>query len=68
MRCRSIVALAIVFGIGVFVGRGFGPSAIVTAQTSEPSNPYAEMLHVGIVVKDLDQAVARWRAPSSSGL
>ncbi|HEX8202948.1 MAG TPA: VOC family protein [Isosphaeraceae bacterium] len=62
MRLRAIIGLVTVFGLGILVGRGFGPSAVATAQDAKPANPYAEMLHVGIVVKDLDQAVARWRA------
>jgi methylmalonyl-CoA/ethylmalonyl-CoA epimerase len=61
MRLRTLVVLAAVFGVGVVVGRGLGPPA-ATAQDATPANPYAEMLHVGIVVKDLDKAVEKWRA------
>src|SRR5262249_12812148 len=32
------------------------------AQDRSTGDPYAEMLHVGVVVKDLEQAVARWKA------
>ncbi len=60
MRCRTIVALLAAFGLGVLAGRGAGPSA--AAQDKASAAPYAEMLHVGVVVKDLDQAVARWKA------
>ena len=60
MRSRTIVALVAAFGLGVLAGRGTGPTA--AAQDNTPTNPYAEMLHVGVVVKDLDQAVARWKA------
>ncbi len=60
MRSRTIVALVAAFGLGVLAGRGTGP--IATAQDNAPTNPYAEMLHVGVVVKDLHQAVARWKA------
>ncbi len=60
MRARTIVALVAAFGLGVAAGRGTGPSA--AAQDKPRENPYAEMLHVGVVVKDLDQAVARWKA------
>src|SRR5262245_40902909 len=52
MRTRSMVATAIaVLGLTGAPGRG-----------EEPPNPYGEMLHVGIVVRDLDKAVAQWRA------
>ncbi len=57
MRLRTIVALIAAFGLGVVAGRGTGPTA--TAQDKAPDNPYAEMLHVSVVVKDLDEAVAR---------
>jgi catechol 2,3-dioxygenase-like lactoylglutathione lyase family enzyme len=60
MRSRTIIALIAAFSLGVLAGRGAGPTA--AAQDKGPADPYAEMLHVGIVVKDLDQAVARWRA------
>ena len=32
------------------------------AKADAAANPYASMLHVGIVVKDLDKAVERWKA------
>jgi hypothetical protein len=60
MRCRTIVALVAAFGVGVIAGRGTGRTA--AAQDKAPSNPYAEMLHVGVVVKDLEQAVAQFKA------
>jgi catechol 2,3-dioxygenase-like lactoylglutathione lyase family enzyme len=60
MRSRTIVALLAAFGLGVLAGRGAGPTA--AAQDRAAADPYAEMLHVGVVVKDLDQAVARWKA------
>ncbi len=60
MSSRTIVALLAAFGLGVLAGRGTGPSA--RAQDKTVADPYAEMLHVGVVVKDLDQAVARWKA------
>ena len=60
MRSRTIVAILAAFGLGALAGRGTGP--IATAQDNAPANPYAEMLHVGVVVKDLDRAVARWKA------
>jgi hypothetical protein len=60
MRKRTLVALVATFGLGVIAGRGTGPRA--AAQGNAPGDPFAEMLHVGVVVKDLDQAVARWKA------
>src|SRR4051812_35368827 len=61
MRFRSIIGLTIVFGLGIAVGRG--PDLAARAQERKaPPNPYAEMLHVGIVVRDLDEAVRKWRA------
>ena len=60
MRSRTIIALIAAFSLGVLAGRGAGPT--VAAQDKDPADPYAEMLHVGVVVKDLDQAVARWKA------
>src|SRR3954465_5307034 len=59
MRRRTIVALVAAFGLGVIAGRGAGPTA--AAQDNAPTNPYAEMLHVGVVVKDLAPGVARGR-------
>lgn len=60
MRPRTIFALVAVFGLGVAVGRSTDLPA--AAQDQPRTNPYAEMLHVGVVVKDLDRAVARWKA------
>jgi len=60
MRSRTIIALVAAFGLGVLAGRATGPTA--AAQDRGPADPYAEMLHVGVVVKDLDQAVARFKA------
>src|SRR5262249_14215252 len=60
MCSRTLIALLAAFALGVLAGRGAGQSA--SAQDKTPANPYAEMLHVGVVVKDLDQAVARWKA------
>jgi catechol 2,3-dioxygenase-like lactoylglutathione lyase family enzyme len=60
MRKRTLIALVAAFGLGVIAGRGTGPRA--AAQGNTPVDPFTEMLHVGVVVKDLDQAVARWKA------
>ena len=66
MRSRTIVALLAAFGLGALAGRGTGPSA--KAQDKAAADPYAEMLHVDVVVKDLDQAVARWKAMGFSDI
>jgi hypothetical protein len=60
MSRRTIFALLAAFGPRVVAGRGTGSSA--RAQDKAAAGPYAEMLHVGVVVKDLGQAVARWKA------
>lgn len=56
---RNALALAAVFAVGAWVGRGTGPK---THADDQPANPYAEMLHVGVLVPDLEAAVARWEA------
>jgi catechol 2,3-dioxygenase-like lactoylglutathione lyase family enzyme len=61
MRPRTVISFAAVFGLGLAVGRGLGPSAAAVAQDPAAANPFARMLHVGILVDDLDKAVARWR-------
>jgi catechol 2,3-dioxygenase-like lactoylglutathione lyase family enzyme len=66
MRQHTIVALLAAFGLGVLAGRGAGPTA--SAQDKAAADPYAEMLHVGVVVRDLDQAVARWKAMGFSDI
>jgi catechol 2,3-dioxygenase-like lactoylglutathione lyase family enzyme len=66
MRQHTIVALLAAFGLGVLVGRAAGPMA--RAQDKAAADAYAEMLHVGVVVKDLDQAVARWKAMGFSDI
>jgi hypothetical protein len=60
MRSRTIIALVSAFELGMIAGRGTGPTA--AARDRAPADPCAEMLHVGVVVKELDQAVARFRA------
>jgi methylmalonyl-CoA/ethylmalonyl-CoA epimerase len=60
MRSRTIITLLAAFSLGVLAGRGAGLTA--AAQDKASTDPYAEMLHVGVVVKDLDAAVARWKA------
>ena len=57
MSRRTVAAFLAAFGLGALAGRGTGPSA--KAQDKAAADPYAEMLHVDVVVKDLDQAVAR---------
>jgi methylmalonyl-CoA/ethylmalonyl-CoA epimerase len=60
MRSRAALALLAAFALVVLAGRGVGPTA--AAQDRAAADPYAEMLHVGVVVKDLDAAVARFKA------
>ena len=60
MSTRTIVALLAAFVLGVAAGRVTNLPA--AAQDEPRANPYAEMLHVGVVVRDLDEAVARWKA------
>lgn len=59
MHTRTIVALVAAFVLGVAAGRVTNLPA--AAQDKPRADPYAEMLHVGVVVKDLDRAVARWK-------
>src|SRR6516165_5824180 len=66
MRQHTIVALLAAFGIGVLAGRAAGPTA--SAQDKAAADPYSEILHVGVLVKDLDQAVARWKAMGFSDI
>src|SRR5262249_18551876 len=60
IRSRTILALLAAFGCGVLAGRGSCPTAV--ARDQAPADPYVEMLPVGVVVKVLDRAVARWKA------
>lgn len=64
MRLRNAAGFFLVFGAGIIAGRlpMLSPHAAVGAGADAVDNPYASMLHVGIVVKDLDKAVARWKA------
>jgi catechol 2,3-dioxygenase-like lactoylglutathione lyase family enzyme len=66
MRGRTIIALVAAFGLGVIAGRGTGRTA--AAQDRPPSDPYSEMIHVGVVVRDLDAAVARFKAMGFSDI
>jgi catechol 2,3-dioxygenase-like lactoylglutathione lyase family enzyme len=62
MRLLTSIGLLAAFGAGIVVGRlSFSP-ARAEAKAAEPANPYASMLHVGILVKDLDKAVEKWKA------
>jgi catechol 2,3-dioxygenase-like lactoylglutathione lyase family enzyme len=49
------------FMIGLATGRVMRPGEAWAAQATTPANPYAKMLHVGILVDDLEEAVDRWR-------
>lgn len=69
VRFRSLAFLGITFGLGIAVGAGanfVGQPA--GAQDRDRPNPYAEMLHVGIVVPDLEEAVERWEAMGFTGI
>jgi hypothetical protein len=62
MRRLKPLGLVILFAAGVLAGRlSLGPTA-AAAKADATANPYASMLHVGIVVKDLEKAVERWKA------
>jgi catechol 2,3-dioxygenase-like lactoylglutathione lyase family enzyme len=62
MRVLTSLGLLAVFGAGLAVGRLSYSQARAEAKAVAPANPYASMLHVGIVVKDLDKAVEKWKA------
>jgi catechol 2,3-dioxygenase-like lactoylglutathione lyase family enzyme len=66
MRSRTIIAPIAAFGLGVIAGRSTGRTA--AAQDRPSSDPYAEMIHVGVVVRDLDAAVARFKAMGFSDI
>ena len=58
----KMMGIVSVFAAGMVVGRLASSSAVGKARPAVPASPYATMLHVGIVVKDLEKAVERWRA------
>src|SRR4051794_26830178 len=62
MRLLKPIGILIVFGAGMLAGRFSLMPTHAVARADAPTNPYASMLHVGIVVKDLDKAVQRWNA------
>src|SRR5262249_50716163 len=64
MRPRNAAVVA-ALAVGILVGRAADPPRSRAGQ--EPAkpgaeNPYATMLHVGILGHDLDRAVEKWRA------
>ena len=63
---RGLWFLAVAFVLGGLVGRGLGPSPVAAgpspAQDEPKADPYAKMLHVGVLVRDLDEAVEKWKA------
>jgi methylmalonyl-CoA/ethylmalonyl-CoA epimerase len=61
-QARTFAILASVFALGVLAGRGAVPSPRAVGQEAARDDPYAKMLHVGILVRDLDAAVARYKA------
>jgi len=62
MRLLKPIGILIVFGAGMLAGRFSLMPTHSVARADAPTNPYASMLHVGIVVKDLEKAVERWKA------
>ncbi len=62
MRVLKTLGVACVFLLGVMAGRLVPGQAHGAARPGAAASPYSTMLHVGIVVKNLDQAVARWKA------
>ena len=62
MRALTALGIVGVFTAGMVTGRLNSSSAVGQAQAAAPANPYATMLHVGIVVKDLEKSVEKWKA------
>lgn len=62
MRALRAMGIVGVFAAGMAAGRLASSSAVGQARAAAPANPYATMLHVGIVVKDLEKAVEKWKA------
>ncbi len=62
MRILRAMGVAAIFAAGMVAGHLASSAPAGKARAEAPANPYASMLHVGIVVKNLDQAVAKWKA------
>jgi len=62
MRALKVMGIVSVFTARMVVGRLASSSAVGKARAAAPASPYATMLHAGIVVRDLEKAVERWRA------
>ena len=62
MRALTIMGTVGVFTAGVVAGCLVSWSAVGKARADAPLNPYATMLHVGIVVKNLEKAIEKWKA------
>ncbi len=62
MRALTALGIVGVFTAGMITGRLNSSSAVGQAQAAAPASPYATMLHVGIVVKDLEKSVEKWKA------
>ncbi len=56
LGCAGVALL-----IGVALGRGSASDRAAVEAAEPASSAYAEMLHVGILVPDLDKAVEKWR-------
>ncbi len=56
MRAVTAMGIICVFAAGMVAGRLASPPAAGQARAAAPASSYATMLHVGIVVKDLEKA------------
>jgi catechol 2,3-dioxygenase-like lactoylglutathione lyase family enzyme len=59
------MAVLAALALGIVIGRvSPAPRARAAQEPAKPAtdNPYAKMLHVGILVPDLDAAIAKWQA------
>lgn len=62
MRALRAMGFVGLFTAGTVVGHLAASSAATKARAGAQASPYATMLHVGIVVKDLEKAVEKWQA------
>lgn len=61
MRALTIMGTVGVFTAGVVAGCLVSWLPSGKARADAPLNPYATMLHVGIVVNNLDKAIEKWK-------
>jgi catechol 2,3-dioxygenase-like lactoylglutathione lyase family enzyme len=62
MCARQVLGAGLIFTLGLATGWLISAFRAAEASSTSPDNPYSTMLHVGIVVKNLDESVAKWRA------